>query len=99
MWDQLGAEGRCPKSVVLLWPHPRDHKQADVSGQRSLGRRQRIQGPGHPGGSTQDNSKAAPRHQQERPSQGPSVGEKQGWGKEQGPGRAQSEVELGESEL
>lgn len=30
MWDKLGAEGRHPKTAVLLWPHSRDQKQAEI---------------------------------------------------------------------
>lgn len=58
----LGAEGRYPKTVVLLWLHPRDEKQADVSGQRSPDRRQRQRIPG--GQNTQAAAnKGVPRNQ------------------------------------
>lgn len=76
MGGGLGAEGRYPKTVVLLWPHPRDEKQADVSGQRSPGRRQRIPGVEIPRQqqtrvSLETSGKAVPRDQQETLNHGP----------------------------
>lgn len=100
MWDRLGAEDRYPKTGVLLWPHPKDQKQTDVSRHRSSDRRQRQRIPEveKPGSTKQGNNKAALRHQLEAEPR-PQFGQKAGLGQGAGAKEGRVRVDMGVSEL
>lgn len=90
MGNWVRVEGRYLEAVVLLWPHPRNQKQTDVSGQSSLaGNRDRESQGGIPRQQKARQWQSCPWHQEEKRNQGP-MGKRQGSDREQGTRRAQS---------